>query len=88
MLLEMTGQETTETTLEHATPGVLRAKNGHWRGQRVKRPRTLTRPTVVELTTKQRIIVQSIGLEPAHLDEEWRMEMQAIRNVDDVTISR
>ena len=67
VLLELPGHEVAETTLENATAGVLLAGK-LVRTACVKTRRTLTRWIDVRVTRRPRETLQSIGLEPAHLD--------------------
>ena len=86
-LLEMTGRETTETTLENATAGVLFAgRTGAVTGS-VKRRGAITRWTDGKVIRRPREIIQSIEVEPAHPDGRWMLETKANPTIKDCEFS-
>ena len=86
-LLEMTGRETTETTLENASAGVLFAGRTGAVTTSVKRRGAITRWTDEKVIRRPREIIQSIALEPAHPDGRWMLETKASPNINDCEFS-
>ena len=86
-LLEMTGRETTKTTLENATAGVLLSGRTGAVTASVKRRGATTRWTDGKVIRRPREIILSIELEPAHPDGRWMLETEANPAINDCEFS-